>query len=291
MINFKKIGRILLAAVVFSALNAWPVWAEQYSNPALGRLVGSATSTIEYSNGKYYIMGGNGKLPVYSQSQVNQLSAQERELGNFEVISDSVYAQANSVRDNLDKKAAEAKAKKEAEEAAKKAAEEKALQESRARQEASQNTPLYQVYDPTPKTESGTSYEDCQKTCTQEHHKCVLEPGMKTYACVDYTPKTFGTNTQKNIGEITGCTNNKGLFAGLINTGREIFEGLRDLIYVVAGFGIIGVAVGGFFGNLNWKWLGAIVIGLVVIASTGELITAITGCEEFTQGLITDTLK
>lgn len=63
------------------------------------------------------------------------------------------------------------------------------------------------------------------------------------------------------------------------------------MIYVVAGFGIIGVAVGGFFGNLNWKWLGAIIIALVVIATTGELINAITGCTEFTSSMITDTLK
>ena len=63
------------------------------------------------------------------------------------------------------------------------------------------------------------------------------------------------------------------------------------MIYVVAGFGIIGVAVGGFFGNLNWKWLGAIVIALVVIASTGEIINMITGCTNFSQSMITDTLK
>ncbi|MBQ8661765.1 MAG: hypothetical protein IJ482_05525 [Alphaproteobacteria bacterium] len=90
---------------------------------------------------------------------------------------------------------------------------------------------------------------------------------------------------------MTGCSSNQGIFSGLISTGSKVFNGLRDLIYVVAGFGIIGVAVGGFFGNLNWKWLGAIVISLVVIATTGELISAITGCENFTNAMITDTLK
>ena len=80
-------------------------------------------------------------------------------------------------------------------------------------------------------------------------------------------------------------------FSGLWISGSKIFNGLRDLIYVVAGFGIIGVAVGGFFGNLNWKWLGAIVISLVVIASTGELINLITGCDGFTSAAkITSTL-
>lgn len=106
------------------------------------------------------------------------------------------------------------------------------------------------------------------------------------------TPETgIGTSDKPSASEITGCSKDLGLFSGLITTGKEIFKGLRDLIYVVAGFGIIGVAVGGFFGNLNWKWLGAIVIGLVVIATTGELISSITGCQDFTTSMIEDTLK
>lgn len=81
-----------------------------------------------------------------------------------------------------------------------------------------------------------------------------------------------------------------GVFKELVMTGKKIFNRLRDLIYVVAGFGIIGVAVGGFFGNMNWKWLGAIVISLVVIASAGELVVLLTGCEEYGGELITNTL-
>ena len=60
-----------------------------------------------------------------------------------------------------------------------------------------------------------------------------------------------GTNTKAPEAHVTGCSSDYGLFSGLIKTGSDIFKGLRDLIYVVAGFGIIGVAVGGFFGNLN----------------------------------------
>ncbi|MBE6452242.1 MAG: hypothetical protein E7012_01975 [Alphaproteobacteria bacterium] len=101
-----------------------------------------------------------------------------------------------------------------------------------------------------------------------------------------------GTNPQAKISDISGCPGkDTGLFRGLILTGQKIYNGLRDLIYVVAGFGIIGVAVGGFFGNLNWKWLGAIMISLVVIASTGEIINMVVGCETFTQDMIADTLK
>ncbi len=150
-------------------------------------------------------------------------------------------------------------------------------------------------------TKKETSLADCQKTCTKSGHQCVYDSSgnTKSYVCVDYSKKTdseektkpIGTSTTQKSSAVTGCSADFGLFSGLIQTGRDIFSGLRDLIYVVAGFGIIGVAVGGFFGNLNWKWLGAIVIALVVIASTGEVINMITGCKNFSQAMITDTLK
>lgn len=85
-----------------------------------------------------------------------------------------------------------------------------------------------------------------------------------------------------------------GLFGDLIAKGKEIFDGLREIIYVVAGFGIIGVSVGGFFGNLNWKWLGAIVIGLMVIGLTGSIIAYVGGGEllvDNTLNNVTTTLK
>lgn len=88
----------------------------------------------------------------------------------------------------------------------------------------------------------------------------------------------------------TFCSSGYGIFSQLVQTGQRVFNRLRDLIYVVAGFGIIAVAVGGFFGNLNWKWLGAIVISLVVIATAGELIVLMTGCETFGSELITTSL-
>lgn len=128
----------------------------------------------------------------------------------------------------------------------------------------------------------------------EDDEQCVTVGGTK--ACTKKsntgTPsKSAGSNAQQSTAAVTGCSGDLGLFSGLVNAGREIFNGLRDLIYVVAGFGIIGVAVGGFFGNMNWKWLGAIVISLVIIATTGELITAITGCESYTSAVIQDTLK
>lgn len=131
-----------------------------------------------------------------------------------------------------------------------------------------------------PKSEDGTGEQPIVENETNPSQQEVATPSGSTT-----------TNTQAKPQNVTGCSSDYGLFSGLIKTGSDIFKGLRDLIYVVAGFGIIGVAVGGFFGNLNWKWLGAILIALVVIASTGEIINMITGCDNFSANMITDTLK
>ncbi len=81
------------------------------------------------------------------------------------------------------------------------------------------------------------------------------------------------------------------IFGELTKKGGQIFTGLRDIIFIVAGFGIIGVGISGFFGNLNWKWLGAIIIGLMVIATTAAIIETVTGQNIETAAGITDTLK
>ena len=54
-----------------------------------------------------------------------------------------------------------------------------------------------------------------------------------------------------------------GAFGSLIKSGQEIFSGLREIIYPASAVGIIAVCIGGFFGNINWKWLTA---SLVVIS-------------------------
>lgn len=55
-------------------------------------------------------------------------------------------------------------------------------------------------------------------------------------------------------------------FESLTKAGADIFEGLREIIYPASAVGIIAVCMGGFFGNVNWKWLTAIVVGLIVIS-------------------------
>lgn len=56
-------------------------------------------------------------------------------------------------------------------------------------------------------------------------------------------------------------------FEALLKSGGDIFSGLRDIIYPASAIGIICVCMGGFFGNINWKWLTAIALGLFIISA------------------------
>lgn len=66
-------------------------------------------------------------------------------------------------------------------------------------------------------------------------------------------------------------------FGTLVGSGKRIFNGLKSIIYPASAIGIICVCIGGFFGNINWKWLTALIIGLVVIACCGGFITMFAG--------------
>lgn len=81
-----------------------------------------------------------------------------------------------------------------------------------------------------------------------------------------------------------------GLFSDLTHHGMFVFSGMREIIYAVSGFGIVAIAIGGFFGTLNWKWLVAIIIGLTVIALTAGIINYMVDSEVITDEQITNSL-
>lgn len=68
-----------------------------------------------------------------------------------------------------------------------------------------------------------------------------------------------------------------GTFGALSTAGTAIFHGLRKIIYPAATIGIACVCIGGMFGNFNWKWLVAILLGVFIIATaqTGNGVDAI----------------
>lgn len=78
------------------------------------------------------------------------------------------------------------------------------------------------------------------------------------------------------VSSILCAADSYAVFENLTSTGSKLFMGMRKIIFATAGFGIMAVVVGAIFGVLNWKWLAAIIIGVVVIALTAGLLNYLT---------------
>ncbi len=72
-------------------------------------------------------------------------------------------------------------------------------------------------------------------------------------------------------------------FEALDTAGKTIFKGLRKVIYPAATIGIACICIAGMFGNFNWKWLAAILIGVFVIAVATQ-VAGLTGAEVSLDG-------
>ncbi len=67
----------------------------------------------------------------------------------------------------------------------------------------------------------------------------------------------------------------------LSKTGT-IFSGVRKIVFVVGGFGLIGLAMAAIFGKIQWKWFGALAVGLVILAIAGSVVEYVTGSDQLT---------
>ena len=70
-------------------------------------------------------------------------------------------------------------------------------------------------------------------------------------------------------------------YAQVMNTATAkavtIFNHVKIIIFVVGGFGLVGVAWGAIWGKINWKWFGALAVGLAVLSAAAAIVQYATG--------------
>ena len=58
---------------------------------------------------------------------------------------------------------------------------------------------------------------------------------------------------------------------------KDLFENVKTVVFVVGGFGLVGLACGAIFGAVKWKWFASLAIGLAILAVAGAIVDYVTG--------------
>lgn len=67
----------------------------------------------------------------------------------------------------------------------------------------------------------------------------------------------------------------------------NVFNSIKMIIFIVGGFGLVGLAFSAIFGKLKWTWFASLAVGLAILAAAGAIIQYSTG----QQVNITDTFR
>ena len=57
----------------------------------------------------------------------------------------------------------------------------------------------------------------------------------------------------------------------------NVFTSVKTIIFVVGGFGLVGLAFSAVFGKVNWKWFASLAVGLAILAAAGSIVNYATG--------------
>jgi type IV secretory pathway VirB2 component (pilin) len=72
------------------------------------------------------------------------------------------------------------------------------------------------------------------------------------------------------------ATNQSNVFTTVTDRMIRTFQNSRSVIFIVGGFGLIGLGFAAIFGKVNWKWLAALACGLAIVAVAGQVVDYVT---------------
>lgn len=64
--------------------------------------------------------------------------------------------------------------------------------------------------------------------------------------------------------------------------GTELFRNVKTVVFVMGGFGLVGLAVGAIFGAVKWKWFASLAFGLLILAIASQIVAYFTNTSDTT---------
>ena len=60
------------------------------------------------------------------------------------------------------------------------------------------------------------------------------------------------------------------------NKAVSVFKAVKTIVFVVGGFGLVGLGFAAIFGKIKWTWLAALAAGLAIVALAGAVVDYVT---------------
>ncbi len=57
----------------------------------------------------------------------------------------------------------------------------------------------------------------------------------------------------------------------------SVFKAVKTIVFVVGGFGLVGLAFQAIFGKVKWPWFAGLAVGLAILAAAGAIVDYATG--------------
>ena len=70
----------------------------------------------------------------------------------------------------------------------------------------------------------------------------------------------------------TGASANDAVFTTVSTKMKNLFANVKTIVFIVGGFGLVGLGAGAIFGAVKWKWFASLAIGLGAVAAAGKAI-------------------
>ena len=56
-----------------------------------------------------------------------------------------------------------------------------------------------------------------------------------------------------------------------------LFRHVKSIIFIVGGFGLVGIAFQAIFGKVKWSWFAGLAVGLAILAAASAIVNYATG--------------